>query len=94
MVLADGIVVRENAAVGGSRGLYATKAIAAGQMVWREDSQSEPQFTSAPRTLAWVEALPPDAQAAYRHFMCVLSPQSLEAATALLCANLRVRCAL
>lgn len=69
MVLAVGIVVRENAAVGGSRGLYVTRAMSAGEMVWREDGEAEPQFTSRPRTLAWVEALPPDAQKAYRHFM-------------------------
>ena len=71
MVLADGIVVRENTGVGGSRGLYASVAIRAGEMVWREEPEAEPQFTSTPRTLAWVEALPAEAQAAYRHFMCV-----------------------
>jgi hypothetical protein len=71
MVLADGIVVRENTGVGGSRGLYASQGIRAGEMVWREEPEAEPQFTSTPRTLAWVQALPAEAQAAYRHFMCV-----------------------
>ena len=73
MVLADGIVVRENTGVGGSRGLYASQAIRAGDMVWREEPEAEPQFTSTPRTLAWVQALPAEAQAAYRHFMCVFA---------------------
>lgn len=68
-MLADGIVVRDNTAVGGGRGLFATAPIPAGGAVWREDPGSEPHFTSTPRPLAWVQALPPGAQAAYRHFM-------------------------
>lgn len=69
MVLADGIVVRENTEVGGGKGLFCTKAIAKGEMVWREDPVGEANYMSTPRTIAWVEALPAEAQKAYRHFM-------------------------
>ena len=71
MVLADGIVVRASPVVGGGKGLFATSAIAAGAMVWREDPDAEPHYTSTPRSAAWVAALPAGAQRAYRHFMCV-----------------------
>jgi len=70
MVLAEGIVVRDNTAVGGGRGLFCEQPIARGEMVWREDPEGEAHYISTPRTLAWVEALPADAQRAYRHFMC------------------------
>ena len=70
MVLADGIVVRDNTSVGGGKGLFVTIPIKKGEWIWREDPDNEPQYTSAPRTLAWVEALPAEAQKAYRHFMC------------------------
>ena len=73
MVLADGIVVRASPVVGGGKGLFATSAIAAGAMVWREDSDAEPHYTSVPRSAAWVAALPAGAQRAYRHFMCVVA---------------------
>jgi len=73
MVLADGIVVRASPVVGGGKGLFATAAIAAGAMVWREDPDAEPQYTSTPRSAAWVAALPAGAQRAYRHFMCVVA---------------------
>lgn len=69
MVLHANIIVRDNTAVGGGRGLYATASIPRGSVVWREDDASEPQFASTPRSIAWVEALPPASQAAYRHFM-------------------------
>jgi hypothetical protein len=84
MVLADGIVVRASPGVGGGKGLFATQALAAGAMVWREDPDGEPQWTSTPRSAAWVAALPPAAQRAYRHFMCGESAR---------CPRLRLRCA-
>jgi|APGre2960657505_1045072.scaffolds.fasta_scaffold932009_1 hypothetical protein len=71
MVLAQGIVVRENTAVGGHRGLFVTEPIVRGAMIWREDDEAEPCYTSTPRSLAWVLALPEEAQRVYRHFMCV-----------------------
>jgi hypothetical protein len=71
MVLADGIEVRASPVVGGGKGLFATVALPAGAMVWREDPEGEPSYTSTPRSAAWVDALPPGAQRAYRHFMCV-----------------------
>ena len=40
-----------------------------GEMVWREDPVGEANYMSTPRTIAWVEALPAEAQKAYRHFM-------------------------
>ena len=70
MVLADGIEVRASPVVGGGKGLFATSAIAAGAMVWREDPDGEAHYTSTPRSAAWVAALPEGAQRAYRHFMC------------------------
>jgi hypothetical protein len=70
MVLAEGIVVCDNTAVGGGRGLFVTIPIKKGEMVWREDPEAEAHYISTPRTLAWVEALPAEAQRAYRHFMC------------------------
>ena len=70
-MLADGIVVRASPVVGGGKGLFATAAIAAGALVWREDPEAEPGYTSTPRSAAWVAALPAGAQRAFRHFMCV-----------------------
>ena len=83
MVLADGIVVRASPVVGGGKGLFATAAIAAGAMVWREDPDAEPHYTSTPRSAAWVAALPAGAQRAYRHFMCVAAATAAQPSRAL-----------
>ncbi len=68
MVLADGIVV-EVSSVGGGRRLVATKPIAAGEMVWKEDLEQEKHYTSTPRNWEWVSSLPKECKDIYCHFM-------------------------
>jgi len=87
MVLADGIVVRDNTSVGGGKGLFVTIPIKKGEWIWKEDPEGEPHYMSTPRTIAWVEALPEEAQRAYRHFMCALWAAACSGGRRSLCAT-------
>jgi hypothetical protein len=68
MVLAAGIEV-QTSSVGGGKRLVATLPIKKGEMVWREDLDGERQYTSIPRTWAWIQALPEKQREIYCHFM-------------------------